>query len=40
MFYHNMTISNDDFYITSQVNGLDMGLDKDILSEILGAPTV
>lgn len=40
MFYHNLVIFYDGMYLTLQVNEVDMGLDEDTLSEILGPPTV
>lgn len=38
MFYHNLSISDNDLYLTSQVNGVNISIE-DVLSEILDAPT-
>lgn len=35
MFYLNLEIFDDGLYLTFQVNGMDMGLDDETLSEIL-----
>lgn len=39
IFYHNLVIYDDGLYLMSQINEVDMGLDKDTLSEIFGVPT-
>lgn len=35
IFYHNLKISEDGLYLTSQVNGVVMGLDEDTLLKSL-----
>lgn len=40
IFYHNLEILDDGLYLTSQFNGVAMGLDEEMLSKILGAPVV
>lgn len=40
VFYHNLEISTDGLYLTSQVNGVHMALDEETLSEIVGVVTV
>lgn len=39
MFYHNLTISVDGLYLTTQVNGVSIVIDEEMLSKILGVPT-
>lgn len=38
MFYHNLVFSEYGTYLTSQVNGVNIAMDEDVLSKILGAP--
>lgn len=36
MFYHNLTFSDDDLYLTIQVNRVSIAIDEEVLFEILG----
>lgn len=38
MFYHNLTFSNNGCHLTSQVNGVNLAIDEEVLSEILRLP--
>lgn len=40
VFYNNLAIFIDSLYVTFLVNEVDMGLNEDTLSKILGVPTV
>lgn len=38
IFYHKLTFSKDDFYLTSQVHDVNISLDKQVLTEVLEVP--
>lgn len=39
MFYHNLFFSDNALYLTNQVNGLNITLNKKVLFKVLGVPT-